>query len=1158
MKIRIASILFCILLMGSGCTLILTDEVDGTGTEDGGVLAPMLDILEEELKESYDSSLSIIEEPAVEAVSDSRSHTRTLAGGANSIRHGLPLEKVTLVAGQVGERVRNLGLGRSRDIAKVAPAVAEATVEALLNDSLVGTGVTKSALINIHAVSIRAVARAISSPAVAAVAEGLNTPEEQTEQLRVFLEAAGESLDDFEFSADETVDSVQKIVISVTEEGNGDLSDPSSTDDVALMTERMNLILNLASDKMDDASQFPGADCADALNGLANAAVLALGGTSFSGAGAADLQAVVRDGIMTGLFLAYYGFSEDVGLSSADLQAALDFTESLNLLEGLYSDYYDSVAANIQAVRQTELIPEAVAAARAAYIISSPDGGYGSLVDSAVPATAVPLGESIQWTAGSEIFVGTSLSINGVLTIGPGSIIYLGVGASINISNTGTLRALGTAEAPIVFTRAYSNPWGAINIASLDNTLSWCDITGGTNGVVVTGKADVDHSRFHGHQTNGGDLDSAVADVNALSTITDSWFYGNGDYAVRINQNVLLDDTNHFYDPENEAAPDLATMKNAVLFYGNIDARPVNMTITEVPYVIYDGSTVEIQSAGRLTVGPGCILKFAPNSYYPQVRTRIEALGTADAPIYFTSLTNSDIGGDTDGSGTSGTPGDWNGLDIQGAGSRFIYCEFSYAENGLDFNDWTVDSGTAEVSHCQFHNNSGFGFEGTEAQIGSTVTDSWFWDNGSYPASINEVVVFDETNHFYDPDSGATEPDLAVGIEKQAIYFEGDVNTNLTFSITEVPYYIADSNFDVNISGKLTLAPGLILKFSAGNLSTRIFSQIDAVGTASSPIIFTSITNSEVGGDTDGVEDAGTPGDWTGLDIIGAGSRFEYCEFSYAVAGVDFNDWTNDQGQAVFDHCWFHHNENNGFEGTEAMEGTVVSNSAFWDNGLWPVVINDDVSLDATNTFIEPGTTGEPDISRPYQAIRFNGDIESEVTFDITAIPYVLADTQVDIIAPGTLNVEPGVTVKANCDAGDVRVFSRITAVGTETLPIIFTAYTNSLIGGDTDGVGDGAVAGDWYGFDIIGTGSVFTYCEISYGRRGIDLNDWTIDSGSALINNCTISDSLSSGIDASQASAGTEINNCTFSGNGASDIYINGNTVNVSWTGNTGAVITE
>ena len=156
----------------------------------------------------------------------------------------------------VDTAVRAEGLGRSRDIAKVAPAVEKATVEALLDTELVGTEITNEVLVNVHSVSIRALTKAINAASITSIAEGTGGAEEKTSQLEALIEQAGESLDAFGFTSEETTDALQKMAWVMTETGNSDIEDPSQAESLAAVTNRLNLLTSVLAGKIDNAAAF--------------------------------------------------------------------------------------------------------------------------------------------------------------------------------------------------------------------------------------------------------------------------------------------------------------------------------------------------------------------------------------------------------------------------------------------------------------------------------------------------------------------------------------------------------------------------------------------------------------------------------------------------------------------------------------------------------------------------------------------------------------------------------------------------------------------------------------------------------------------------------------------------------------------------------------
>ncbi len=104
---------------------------------------------------------------------------------------------------------------------------------------------------------------------------------------------------------------------------------------------------------------------------------------------------------------------------------------------------------------------------------------------------------------------------------------------------------------------------------------------------------------------------------------------------------------------------------------GDIISTDTTWIAANGPYVIYDTPTIEI--GATLTIEPGTIVKFDILSGIDVSGTLI-ADGTADNKIYFTSLMDDSVGGDTDDDGGLFPPSasDWDGFNITPGGSYEI------------------------------------------------------------------------------------------------------------------------------------------------------------------------------------------------------------------------------------------------------------------------------------------------------------------------------------------------------------------------------------------------------------------------------------------------------------------------------------------------------
>jgi len=98
------------------------------------------------------------------------------------------------------------------------------------------------------------------------------------------------------------------------------------------------------------------------------------------------------------------------------------------------------------------------------------------------------------------------------------------------------------------------------------------------------------------------------------------------------------------------------------------------------------------------------------------------------------------------------------------------------------------------------------------------------------------------------------------------------------------------STFTLNGWDRLIIRPGTIIKMAAG-AKIISYGDIEAIGDANNPIIFTSIKDDSVGGDTNGDSGATKPamGDWSYFLIQGEGKRvtMDYVKINYGGGSSD-------------------------------------------------------------------------------------------------------------------------------------------------------------------------------------------------------------------------------------------------------------------------------
>lgn len=134
---------------------------------------------------------------------------------------------------------------------------------------------------------------------------------------------------------------------------------------------------------------------------------------------------------------------------------------------------------------------------------------------------------------------------------------------------------------------------------------------------------------------------------------------------------------------------------------------------------------------------------------------------------------------------------------------------------------------------------------------------------------------------------------LTLGVPERArassgTHVSGTISQNTTWTFTNSPY-VVDGNITVQASATLTIEPGVVVKLSGQTRTIFVDGVLTAIGTPSSHIVFTSIQDDEVLGDTgaDGPT-AGAPGQWYSLYIRSppsSPSRLQYADVLYGGYG---------------------------------------------------------------------------------------------------------------------------------------------------------------------------------------------------------------------------------------------------------------------------------
>lgn len=318
------------------------------------------------------------------------------------------------------------------------------------------------------------------------------------------------------------------------------------------------------------------------------------------------------------------------------------------------------------------------------------------------------------------------------------------------------------------------------------------------------------------------------------------------------------------------------------------------------PYLIQESITVA--EGAVLTLEPGTIVQFNPGASLI-VNGTLKALGTQDQKIIFTSYRDNenrelkikDRRSQLSSSVLdSPAPGDWgqiyfsdtslnslldhvivrygrHNIQISGSSPTITHSSMTYGANGIRL------SGASKATFSEnFISGSRIGMSvlGSSPDLTRNIFENNYLagltvDNESSPKIIgnlfinNEVAIdiaYDrETNVIFLNNVGSTIKDVA--------RVRGIISSYALWNNT-ITYIIDKTGLTIAPEGVLTLAPGTLVKGYAESFF-NVFGILLADGTESQRVVFTSIKDDAVGGDTnrDGNKSHPEPGDWKGINF---------------------------------------------------------------------------------------------------------------------------------------------------------------------------------------------------------------------------------------------------------------------------------------------------
>ena len=487
-----------------------------------------------------------------------------------------------------------------------------------------------------------------------------------------------------------------------------------------------------------------------------------------------------------------------------------------------------------------------------------------------------------------------SIADPGSLTVAPGSVVKFGVGGSID-ANTGPLKAIGTADSPIVFTATTDDTVGGDSNADGDQTAPspghWATFflrnrdTELSNVEIRHAAGDARYGSLWINENTTGAEGSNVSLSNVR--ITDGEHDGIEAIAGRpIFQNVIITDHGGVaVDQQLASQPvyDGVTIRDNA---GGDHVRLAGGTVNDERVWDFGGAPIHVTSAvtinapGSLTVAAGSVVKFGVGGSVDANTGPLKAVGTAEAPIVFTATTDDTAGGDSnaDGDATTPLPGHWTTFFLRHRDTVLSNVEIRYAARDARYGSiWISENASgaegSNISLSDVRITDGL-LDGIEAISGNpTFQNVVITDHGGVP--IDQRLA---SQPVYD---GITIRDNAGG--DHILLAGGSFNNDRTWDFDGAPVHVA-STLTINDPGSLTVVPGSVVKFGVGGSIDASSGPLKAIGTPEEPIVFTATTDDTVGGDTnaDGDATGPLPGHWTTFFLRNRDTELSNVDIRYA------------------------------------------------------------------------------------------------------------------------------------------------------------------------------------------------------------------------------------------------------------------------------------
>lgn len=648
----------------------------------------------------------------------------------------------------------------------------------------------------------------------------------------------------------------------------------------------------------------------------------------------------------------------------------------------------------------------------------------------------------------------------GTLRLDPGVTMLGNTDAYINVY--GKLKANGTSSDSVIFTNEPSNSyWAGLNFqdAAVDSAcyFTYSRISGAnyqySNGYrpyeisytameIMNSSPTFENCRFTDNRFN------LVITGRSLPTFTNCAFDASNFVAketpnINIDLNAEPEFTNCDISFNDSEAWAIGIIPNTVFTDSHLSHSSFN-SLDSITYTLH--GEVTIHDTASLVIDPGMVIKCTDNDDYIYANGTLTAIGTESAPIVFTHINDDAYGrpADTHTDGTTSISSNSSGrviLNSQGT-STLDHWIFRYAGMGNNYYAaYAYNGNIIENSHFMY-SHRGVLFSADAQLLNNTFEN------------IEDFPVARRMN----PGSPVLIGNQVINSGHLGIYVHDFTEGTYTINGLDIggqtnAAYIIDNDVEIPTTADVTIAPGTVFKFSGyyGKLSVR--GGLQALGTETNRIIFTSIYDNSASGNTNyNTGDDPTGHKWRGLEFYGSSDDnniLNNCEIRYINTRLTITNCAVELDSVLMNFSDTH------ALGIYGSANPVITNSTF--NNLDDAPIHMDM-------FANPTFSGNSVANVNRMGISINGGtvsgtvpVRSFAGYD-TITYLIFEDMRVD----DELNIPAGLTFKGN-GSDYWNIFGTLNVNGEPGSPVVFTALQDDSYGNpkDTELNGQGNIDND-------------------------------------------------------------------------------------------------